>query len=91
METTVSRIFIFPSGARIDLKRIIMIGALDKDEVYNIIVPVYTEKRDKPILFTLGNSIGHVTPEQGKRIHTIYGDFCREWELYTMQNEKENS
>lgn len=88
METTVSRIYVFPSGARIDLKKIIMIGAIDKDQLGNIFIMVYVERRDKPIEFHLGYAIGKTPEDEKKRVFSIYQAFSQEWEQYTLQEQK---
>jgi len=89
MEIKVSRIYTFPSGAKIDLKRIVMIGALDKEiDSGNFIVAVYTEKIDKPIMFRLGWAIGKITEQERQKIMTTLTDFQSEWEQYTLQEEK---
>lgn len=91
METKVSRIYQFPSGAEIDLKRVVMIGALDKDVMSGYFqVAVYTEKRDKPIMFQLGWAIGKVPEEEKQKILKTLSDFKEEWRQYTMQNDKQN-
>lgn len=78
----VSRIFAFNNGTRIDLKKIISIGAIEKDEFYNIIVKIYCTGYNKPIVFILGNAIGSVTPEQKNNIETTYNYFLNEWEQF---------
>lgn len=89
MDTIVSRIYTFPSGAEIDLKRVIMIGALDKEITSGYFqVAVYTEKRDKPIMFQLGWAIGKVPDEEKQKILTTLNDFKEEWRQYTLQNDK---
>ncbi len=85
METKVSRIFVFPSGARIDLKKIICIGALDKDQFYNVFIPVYCAGCNKPLHFNVANTIGKVSQEQKDKVNVLYNDFINEWEQFIIQ------
>ena len=79
-------VYVFQNGTRIALRKIISIGAIEKDEQYNIIIKIYCTGYHKPIVFILGNSIGFVTPEQKNRIEAIYNDFINQWETFVIQN-----
>lgn len=87
MEIKVSRVYTFPSGAEIDLKKVIMIGSIDKDEDGNILFAIHVEKKEKPILFKLGWAIGSVPSDEKNRIYKILGDFKEEWRQYKLQEE----
>jgi hypothetical protein len=79
--------FEFPSGAKLDLEKIICIGALDKDEHNNIFIPTYVTGMDKPIKFIVSHSNG-MTPENEKmRVKNILREFITAWETYKYQNE----
>jgi hypothetical protein len=79
--------FEWPSGAKIDLEKIICIGALDKDEFNNIFIPTYVTGMDKPIKFIVSNSNG-LTPENEKmRVKDLLRSFITAWETYNYQKE----
>lgn len=78
-------IFIFPSGARINLKRVISIGALDKNEFSDIVIPVFIEGTNKAITYRVGNALGFATPEQKEKIEKVYNDFIDSWTIYVLE------
>jgi hypothetical protein len=79
--------FEWPTGAKINLEKIICIGALDKDEYNNIFIPTYVTGMDKPIKFIVSNSNG-MTPENEKmRVKNLLRNFITAWETYNRQKE----
>ncbi len=88
METKLkaSRIFIFPDGARIDLLKIIYIGAIDKNcangEIY---ISTVVAGVNKPINIVLGYSMGKLPPEKKEAIEKTYIGFITNWERYKLQ------
>ena len=82
------QIYTFPTNTKIRLDRIIAIGALDKDQYYNIFIPVFVIGMDKPIQLVMANSIGKVSEETKLKVQTNYNNFLNAWEAYVYENEK---
>lgn len=88
METKLkaNRIFIFPDGARIDLMKIIYIGAIDKNcangEIY---ISTVVSGVNKPINIVLGYSFGKLELDKKERIEATYTSFITNWERYKLR------
>ena len=84
-----TRIFTFPSGAKIDLRRIVSIGALDKNiNVGTFFIPVHVTGINEPIKFTLGYAIGKVEETKKTEILKIIEEFQMSWYTYLALKEK---
>ena len=84
MPTKPQRIYVFTNGTRIDLKKVMVIGAIDKDEIANIFIPIYCEGFNKPINLILSNCIGTLSNDRKLRIESIYSHFTSEWQAYKL-------
>jgi len=91
MNTKMLDIYHFTNGTRLDLSKIICIGAIDKDEHYNIIIPVYVTGMDKPIKFICANAIGKVSDEQKDRVQKTFNALCLAWDQWKKENGKEEN
>ncbi len=83
------RIYVFPSGARIDLRRVVCIGALDKNiNSGYFFIAIYMMGMDKPILFDVGYAIGKVSEETKSEILSTVENFRIAWEQYIIFKEQ---
>lgn len=82
------RPYTFPDGSKIDLRRVIFIGALDKDINAGIFfLPVYVTGMNKPIEIKLGFSLGKVDETKKTVILKTIAEFVEAWELYLDRKE----
>lgn len=81
----VNPIFIFPTGAQINLKKVIGIGSLEKNEAANIVIPLYCEGSRYPIQVIVGFAIGAATQEQKEKINKILQDLTQAWTDYVLE------
>jgi hypothetical protein len=86
--TKAQTIYTFNTNTKIRLDKIIAIGSLDKDQYYNIFIPVYVHGMDKPIKLVMANSIGKVSDEIKQKVQSNYNDFLNAWEAYVYDKEK---
>lgn len=85
---TFKRVYTFPNGSKIDLRRVIFIGALDKDINAGIFyLPVYVTGMNKPIEVKLGFSLGKVEETKKTEILKTISEFISEWEEYLLMKE----
>lgn len=80
-----NQIFIFPNGTQINLKKVIGIGALEKNEAANIVIPLYCEGSRHPIQVIVGFAIGSATQEQKEKINKILQDLTLSWHNYVLE------
>lgn len=85
------RVYTFPDGSKIDLRRVIFIGALDKDINAGIFfLPVYVTGMNKPIEVKLGFSLGKVDETKKTVILQTISEFISHWENYLREKEGGN-
>lgn len=83
----INQIYVFPNGSRINLKKVVAIGTIEKTVSGNIYFDVYTDNSAYPIKFMLGYAIGTADEKVKENVKTIYSSFCKDWEEYLIQNK----
>lgn len=88
MKKPFSRIYLFPRGEQIDLRRVVCIGALDKNiNAGTFFIPIYVTGMNEPIKITLGYAIGKVEETKKTEILKTIEEFQMAWYTYLALKE----
>lgn len=81
-------IYTFENNTKIDLREIICIGSLEKDDNNNIVIPIHFRQRNAPIKIILGHAIAIASGDKKTKIKSAYNSFVMEWEKFKSDEYK---
>jgi hypothetical protein len=88
MKITISRVYTFPSGAKIDLLKVIAISEIKTDEFRNIYFNITVLGTEKPLTFQIAAWHEYAgTKIEDTKVKKAYDHLVSEWEKFILEQE----